>query len=132
MKTTLFILACLAASLFVVSCNPRCEGKKIYFGLIYAQQGDTLKVFFDDKLIANRVIKEDYTGHFQDKKDKLTTVCANKDSVLTRVIVNRSDTTFYIIRNDIKECYVRANIAGEIHVYYNYVIGGFREYDPKR
>jgi len=132
MRIGIFMLACLFFSLFAASCNPGCKGKMIYFGLIYANQGDTLKVFFDHKLIVNKVIEEDYIGHFKDQKDKLTTVCATRDSILTRVVINRRDTTFHILRKDINECYLGATISGNVKVYYNYVIDGFREYDPKR
>jgi hypothetical protein len=132
MKIRIVMLASIAFSLFGLSCNSECSGKKIYFGLIYARQDDTLKVFFDEKLVANKVVREDYIGHFQDKNDKLTIACANKDSILTKIVVNRRDTTFFIYPKDINECYVGADKAGVIRVYYNYVDGGFRKYDPKR
>lgn len=119
-------------SLFGVSCNLGCAGKKIYFGLLYAQKGDTLKIYFDKKLVVDKAIEAHYTGYFQDRKDKLTTVCAIKDSILTKVVVNKRDTTFLIHPNEINECYVGSDIAGGIRIYYNYVDGGFREYDPKR
>jgi len=132
MKIKLFIIACLAPLLFDFSCKPVCTGKEIYFGLIYANKNDTLNIYFDKKLAVSRVIREEYTGHFQDREDKLTTSCVNNDSMQVRVTVNNCDTLFYLHTKEVTECYVGVDIRGGIKVYYNYVEGGFREYDPKR
>jgi hypothetical protein len=132
MKIKLIIIASLATLVFDFSCKPNCTGKEIYFGLIYANKSDTLNIYFDKKLAVSKIIKEDYTGHFQDRKDKLTTSCVNSDSMHVRVTVNNRDTLFYLHPKEVTECYIGVSMAGIIHVYYNYVQGGFREYDPKR
>jgi hypothetical protein len=132
MKNRILVMSYIALSFLGDSCSVPCSDKRIPLGLISANGSDSLKIIVDDKVVVDKIIKEDFIGHFQDKKHRLTTLCTNKDSVPVSVKINNRDTVFYLRPKEIKECYVGADVKGFVVIFYNYEVGGFREYDPKR
>ncbi|WP_145671483.1 hypothetical protein [Chitinophaga polysaccharea] len=101
-------------------------------GLVYANKNDSLKVILNNKVMIEKVIKEEYDGHFESKKDRLATWCISEDSVLVKIIFNSRDTSFYLHPKLIKGWYVGCDLQKYIDIYYDYEKGGLGDYAPFR
>lgn len=132
MKNIIYLVCSLVAIFFTASCNLFCTGKKINFGLIYANANDSIQITVDNKVVAQKIVKNDLLGNFGDKKNRLAVVCLTKDSVLVSISINERDTSFYLHPKKIKECYVGSTIRKIIKVYINYEIGGLGDNSPFR
>lgn len=132
MRLFLIVVFAFFSVFLLTGCDKKCEGKKITFGLIYGNKGDSVRIFLDSARMIAIHLSEDYKGQVESKEDRLFTACVVKDSILVQISINRRDTSFFIDPKQIKECYVGSSIYGIIHVYHNRVNGGFGIYDPKR
>ncbi|TWF39064.1 hypothetical protein FHW36_106288 [Chitinophaga polysaccharea] len=131
-KYEISIIVSFVFLLLGVACNLPCSGKRIHLGLIYANENDSLEIILNDKILVDKVVKKDLIGHFRDSKDRLAILCISEDSILLSIKFNRSDTSFYIHPEAIKGCYVGRNIEGGIDIYYDYEVGGLKEYETIR
>jgi hypothetical protein len=104
--------------LFTLGCKPCALGVK--FGVYYGNQNDTVRIFVNDTLIAERVIKD--SSYFYEATRPgalLTTYCATSDSFHVRVTFNDHDTSFYIRPKEIGSCFVGNTIRDSLTISYS-------------
>jgi hypothetical protein len=102
-----FLSVCTLAflTLFVLACKP-CQ-LEVKFGVSFAQQNDTVRIFVNDTLIAKRIIKDSSYFYVSNLPGALLTrYCAKNDSFHVRVAFNAHDTSFYIHPIEIGSCFV--------------------------
>jgi hypothetical protein len=136
-KISLFFL--IIISFLYGACKPYCSGIQLSVSVGYASPGDTLSIYTDSTLIVSKLFQHDLLSSIRDKRNKVTEICATKDSLLINISYNSKDsskhisakdTSFYIHPKELKGFTVGLSIRHEIHVYLDKVKGGYGVYEP--
>jgi hypothetical protein len=109
-------------ALNILGCNHFRTDNTISVWGSYFEKGDTLKLLINDKVLQNRIIKENYK--FTITKEK--PICKYHfigDSTKINLSINNNDTTFLIDNKTIKTIVIGRDIYGSIMIDYEFSNG---------